>query len=179
MPVWIVKNKTYNIDSFQAVYLGSLTFGAYDDKILEHLHWLQDQFGPVLGEAVRGAGGLDLKEIMERGFQMGDECHTRFAAATTIFAREMMPHIIAADFDKKTLRSVGQFPAKKDNDWFFGSLMMPACKVMMESAKGIKNSSIVVTLARNGVECGLRVSGLGDQWFTGPADPNPQGILYH
>ena len=26
MPVWIVKNKTYNIDSFQAVYLGSLTY---------------------------------------------------------------------------------------------------------------------------------------------------------
>src|SRR5207245_7500254 len=33
------------------------------------------------------------------------------------------------------------------------------------------------TMARNGTDFGIRVSGLGDQWFTGPAE-TPQGLFF-
>ncbi|WP_117245397.1 oxamate carbamoyltransferase subunit AllG family protein, partial [Klebsiella pneumoniae] len=39
----------------------------------------------------------------------------------------------------------------------------------MDAAHGIEYSTVVTTMARNGVEFGLRISGLPGQWFTGPA----------
>ena len=48
--------------------------------------------------------------------------------------------------------------------------MMGACKVMMDSARGIKYSTIVTAMTRNGVDFGIKVSGLGDKWFLGPAE---------
>jgi len=41
---------------------------------------------------------------------------------------------------------------------------------MVDPAKNIEYSTVVTTFCRNGVEFGIRVSGLGDRWFTGPAD---------
>ncbi|MBM3011451.1 DUF1116 domain-containing protein, partial [Citrobacter freundii] len=46
---------------------------------------------------------------------------------------------------------------------------MAMCKADMDAAHGIENSTLVTTMARNGVEFGLRISGLTGQWFTGPA----------
>jgi Protein of unknown function (DUF1116) len=64
---------------------------------------------------------------------------------------------------------------------------MAACKLMLDSAKGFPGSSMVTAMARNGVNFGIQVSGLGDQWFEAraatinglyfsgysPADANP------
>lgn len=36
--------------------------------------------------------------------------------------------------------------------------------------KGVKYSTLVYTMARNGTEFGIRVAGLGDRWFTAPAE---------
>ncbi len=55
------------------------------------------------------------------------------------------------------------------NDHFFLNLSMPACKCSVDPAMNIEGSSLVVTMARNGTEFGIRVSGLGDRWYTGPA----------
>lgn len=40
---------------------------------------------------------------------------------------------------------------------------------MLDAGGGIPGSTIVTTIARNGTEVGLRVSGLGSRWFTAPA----------
>ncbi|MDQ3094783.1 MAG: DUF1116 domain-containing protein, partial [Actinomycetota bacterium] len=55
------------------------------------------------------------------------------------------------------------------NDHFFLNLVMPACKLMTVAASGIPGSTVVTTMARNGTDFGIQVSGLGDEWFTGPA----------
>ena len=47
--------------------------------------------------------------------------------------------------------------------------MMASCKAMMDPAKNIEYSTIVTAMARNGVDFGIQVSGLGNEWFTGPA----------
>ncbi|MGZ8647162.1 MAG: oxamate carbamoyltransferase subunit AllG family protein, partial [Solirubrobacteraceae bacterium] len=46
---------------------------------------------------------------------------------------------------------------------------LPAAKATADAAAGIDRSSIVVAMARNGTEFGVRLSGTGDRWFTGPS----------
>lgn len=54
---------------------------------------------------------------------------------------------------------------------------MGAAKATMDAAHGIKNSTIVTTMSRNGVDFGIRVSGLGDKWFTAPS-PKVDGVYF-
>ena len=46
---------------------------------------------------------------------------------------------------------------------------MCAAKAAARAIEGIAGCTVVSTMARNGVEFGIRVAGLGDRWFTGPA----------
>jgi hypothetical protein len=48
---------------------------------------------------------------------------------------------------------------------------------MCDAAAGIEGSTIVSTMARNGTDFGLRVSGLGGRWFTAPAQV-PDGLYF-
>jgi hypothetical protein len=41
--------------------------------------------------------------------------------------------------------------------------------VSLDAAHGVAGSSLVTAMSRNGVEFGIRVSGLGERWFTAPA----------
>ncbi len=47
----------------------------------------------------------------------------------------------------------------------------------MDAAHGVPWSSLVTTMARNGTEFGIRVSGLGDRWFTGPCREPVRALL--
>jgi hypothetical protein len=40
---------------------------------------------------------------------------------------------------------------------------------MTQAGHNVEGSTIVTVMARNGTDIGIRVSGLGDQWFTAPA----------
>src|SRR5512143_1940943 len=46
---------------------------------------------------------------------------------------------------------------------------MPAMKAMLLPAENIPGCTLVTTMARNGTDWGIRVSGLGERWFTAPA----------
>jgi hypothetical protein len=54
---------------------------------------------------------------------------------------------------------------------------MAACKSMLDAAHGVAASSMVTAMARNGVDFGIRVSGLGERWFTAPA-PVVNGLYF-
>jgi len=54
---------------------------------------------------------------------------------------------------------------------------MAACKSIADGLRDIPHSTIVTAMSRNGVEFGLRVSGLGAAWFTAPA-PVPDGLYF-
>ncbi len=56
------------------------------------------------------------------------------------------------------------------NDHFFLNLTMPACKAATDPNAFIKYSTVVSVMARNGTEFGIQVAGLGDKWFTAPAE---------
>ncbi len=98
---------------------------------------------------------------------MGDEGHNRNRAGTSLLIRELAPHIVLLDEDREKISKVLAF--LHTNDHFFLNLTMPSCKCTVDAAAGIEGSSVIVTMARNGTDFGIRVSGLGDRWFTGPA----------
>ena len=75
--------------------------------------------------------------------------------------------VIEAGYSVEQQREVFEFVAS--SDYFSGPTWMAMCKAAMDAAHGIEYSTVVTTMARNGVEFGLRVSGLPGQWFTGPA----------
>jgi Protein of unknown function (DUF1116) len=54
------------------------------------------------------------------------------------------------------------------NDQFFLDMLMAGAKVIADAGRGVPGSSVVVCMARNGVELGIQVSGLPDRWFTAP-----------
>src|SRR5678815_5938686 len=55
--------------------------------------------------------------------------------------------------------------------------VMAACKAMADAGHGVEGSTLVSTMARNGTDFGIRVSGLGGRWFTGPSAV-PQGLYF-
>jgi hypothetical protein len=63
------------------------------------------------------------------------------------------------------------------NDHFFLNVAMATCKSMLDAAANIGASSMVVAMARNGTDFGIRLSGTGARWFTAPA-PFLDGLFF-
>ncbi len=170
MPVWIVENKTYGNRAYCTLNEGLgkvLRYGAFSQEVIERLQWMADELAPILSKALAQYGELDMKSLISQALQMGDEGHNRNRAGTSLFIREIVPHLVTLDEPRSKLRKVLEF--LNSNDHFFLNLTMPTCKATLDPAANIQGSSIIVAMARNGTEFGIRVSGLGDRWFTGPA----------
>ena len=105
--------------------------------------------------------------------QMGDEGHNRNRAGTLMLLRELLPDLVETA-PAEALGAIVRFVA--GNDHFFLNLVMPAGKLQTSAAAGIDGSSVVTTMARNGTDFGIQVSGLGERWFTGPAQV-PEGLV--
>ncbi len=170
MPVWVLENKTFNNKAYCTLNEGLgkvLRYGAYSEEVMERLHWIADELAPILSRTLELVGEVDMKTMIAQALQMGDEGHNRNRAGTSLFIREIAPFLVTLDEDRTKLRKVLEF--LNSNDHFFLNLTMPSCKCTLDPASGIEGSSVITTMARNGVEFGIRVSGLGDRWFTGPA----------
>ncbi len=179
MPVFIIENDTYGNKSYANVNEGLgkvLRFGANHPDVIERLNYIKNEFYPVLQKAVRLSGGVDLRNLTAQGLSMGDECHNRNKATTALLLRDLLPFFFDTGFPEKQIKRAIMFI--RDNEHFYLNLSMAACKCTMDAAHGIPNSSIVTTMARNGVEFGIRISGTPeDQWFTGPAQ-TVNGLLF-
>jgi hypothetical protein len=151
-----------------------LRYGAYSDEVIERLRWMSDVLGPALAVAVRAAGPIDITAIVGQMVQMGDEGHNRNRAGTLMFLREVLPSLIGSGLPADDVAEVARFIA--GNDHFFLNLVMPCGKLMGDAASGVPGSSVVTAMCRNGTDFGIRVSGTGDAWFTGPAGM-PEGLF--
>ena len=179
MPVHIVENRTFGNRSYSTVNEGLgkvLRFGANSQDVLDRLNYIKNEFLPVMGKVVELAGGVDLKNLTAQGLSMGDECHNRNKATTALLLRDLLPYFMEADFPQKAKDKALLF--LRDNEHYYLNLSMAACKCTLDAAHGIPHSTIVTTMARNGVEFGIRVSGMPeDRWFTGPAQ-QVEGLLF-
>ncbi|MGW5242017.1 oxamate carbamoyltransferase subunit AllG family protein [Monashia sp. NPDC004114] len=155
-----------------------LRYGAYGPEVIDRLRWMNSVLGPILQQAVRArvdrSGAIDIKAIIAQMLQMGDEGHNRNRAGSLMLLRELLPTMITADASSTDIAEAVRFSGA--NEHFFLNLGMPACKLSTLAAHGIPGSSVVTTMARNGTDFGIRVSGTGDEWFTGPAN-TPEGLF--
>lgn len=168
MPVFVVKNESHNNTAFARVVEDKVQFGDYGDEAVESLRFWRDKVSGAISIAAHKAGGIDLKSIIAKALFRGDELHNRPVAASSLFANIILSNLIEDGMDHKELLPVAKLLT--GNEIFFLGLSMGACKATMDAAHGIDYSTLVTVMARNGVEFGIKVSGLGDEWFTGPAN---------
>ena len=170
MPVFIVENENGGNTAFATMNEGLgkvLRYGAYGDDVIERLRWMENVLFPVLAGALDSAGPVDLKQIIAQALHMGDEVHNRNRAATSLLYRALAPGIVRSAPDKDSAAETLDFI--DGNDHFFLNLSMAASKASLDAARGIRGSSLVTALSRNGVDFGIQLAGTGDEWFTGPA----------
>lgn len=178
MPVWIIENSTYGNKAFATLNEGLgkvLRYGAFSTEVIERLNWMRDELYPILRDAIEMKGYIDLRSLIAQALQMGDECHNRNKAITSLFYREIAPFVIRTKFSDSQKAKVLEFI--NSNDHFGLNLSMPACKSIMEPAEGIPKSTVITTMARNGVEFGIKVSAFKDIWFTAPS-PRVRGLYF-
>ena len=171
MPVFIVENATYQVRAYatQNEGLGKvLRYGAMGEEVYQRLHWMEEVLFPTLSRAIDSIpGGIDLKNIIAQALFMGDECHNRNRAGTSLFMREIAPALVRTQKDPEQTAKVFEFMI--NNDHFFLNLSMPAGKATLLPAENIPGSTIVTVMARNGTDFGIRIANQPEQWFTAQA----------
>ena len=180
MAVFVVENETGSNRAYCTMNEGIgkvLRFGAYDEEVVNRLRWMRDVLGPVLGKALRSMeNGLAINPLIAKAIAMGDEFHQRNIAASLVFLKEVAPIITAMDdISEKDRYDVIKFLA--DTDQFFLNIMMATGKAVMDDARKGTDGTIVTAMCRNGYEFGIRIAGMGDEWFTGPVN-TPQGLYF-
>jgi hypothetical protein len=178
MPVFIVENQTDGNRAYCTMNEGIgavLRFGANGPEVINRLRWMRDVLGPTLSEAMRNREPLNVNVLVAKAIAMGDEFHQRNIAASLAFLKELSPSIVKLDINQKDKEDVIQFLA--DTDQFFLNIMMASAKAVMDGARQIQEGTIVTAMCRNGDEFGIRISGMGDQWFTGPVN-TPKGLYF-
>ncbi|MDI3405257.1 YlbE family protein [Streptomyces cavernicola] len=171
MYMHVVHNETYGNTAYTNLseqMAKILRMGANDESVIERLVWMRDVLGPMLKEAMEIGGPIDLRLLLSQALHMGDECHNRNIAGTVLLQQALAPSLLQTSFTTEQKKEVFDFIAS--SDYFSGPTWMALAKAALDAAHGIPGSTVVTTMARNGVEFGIRVSGLaGNQWFTGPA----------
>lgn len=179
MKVYVVENAEHGNKSFSNLNEGYgkvLRYGAYSDDVLKKLRWMNEVLGSALADALAQSNGIDLRALIAEALHMGDEGHNRNKAGSLIYLKLISPLIAKVVNDEAVESEVLQFIG--DNALSVLNPVMAACKAMTDAAHGVECSTIVTTMARNGTDFGIRVSGLGEkQWFTAPAEV-PIGLFF-
>lgn len=178
MAVYVVENKTHGNRAYSNLNEGYgkvLRYGAYSEEVQKRLRWMHEVMAPLLAAAIEASGGLDIRALLAEALHMGDEGHNRNKAGSILYTKQLAPHVAAAAAEPDTAAAVIQ--ALGDNALSVLNPVMAACKAMTDAAHGVEESTIVTTMARNGAEFGIRVSGLGARWFTAPS-PRPAGLYF-
>ena len=179
MPMIVVENVTHGNRAYCNLNEGIgkvMRFGAYGQEVLDRHRWMKESLGPALNDALKlFDNGIDLTALMAQAITMGDEFHQRNIAASALLLRTLSPKLILLDRSKAEMEKIFSFLSVTDQ--FFLNVAMAFCKAIMDSAAQIKEGTIVTAMTRNGKEFGIKVSGLGDQWFTAPVN-TPQGLFF-
>lgn len=167
MAVFIVENLTHGNKAYSGMNEGRgkvLRMGAYSQDVIDRMKWLNDVYAPTMDAALKAAGGVDIRTLVGKALHMGDDGHNRLDAASILFTTNLAPHITRVAKNPETAAEVLRFMG--ENALTILNPVMAACKTMADAGANVEGSTVVTVMARNGTDWGLRVSGLGDRWFT-------------
>ncbi len=170
MPVHVLYddiNNNYAYCNINEGLGGVLRFGKNSPDVIEKLLWIKDEFYPVLKEALSIGEDIDIRNIIYQALNMGDECHNRNKAATSLFYKEISKKVLLTNFSNEKKLKVLEYIS--GNDHYFLNLSMPYCKLATIAGNNIKYSSIVSIMSRNGYEFGIKLNGM-DEWFVHQAN---------
>lgn len=171
MAVQVFENKAHGNKAYCPVPEGMggklLRYGAYNPEVIENLTWIATEFREVMHAALSKSDGIDTRALQFQALHMGDEGHNRNKAGTSMLLRALFPLLLDSGMPLDKIKRTTEFI--NGNDGYFLSISMPSSKLCLDVAHNVEHSSMVTAMCRNGVEFGIRVSGLGDEWFTGPA----------
>lgn len=175
-PVYVVTDEHSGLTTHAPLNQGSGSvpwFGADDEAAVERLRFLRDAVGPVVGEAIRAKGPIDILSLAGQGIPMGDDVHMRTQATTNLLLRDLLPHLVASSNERAA--EVATFLSA--NHLMFLNVAMAAAKNLTSWAGEVEGSSIVTTMARNGTTYGIRLPG-HDTWFLTDAPPVRDALFY-
>ncbi|MCF1504000.1 DUF1116 domain-containing protein [Afifella sp. H1R] len=179
MPVLVVRNANQGNFAYCNLNEGIgkvMRFGAFEGEVQTRLAWMRDVLAPVLSEALnRNSDGLELSAIMSQAITMGDEFHQRNIAASALLLKALAADIAIGSASAADKEEVLRFLERTDQ--FFLNVAMAYCKCVMDAGHAVGEGSIVTAMTRNGRDFGIRVSGLGKQWFTAPVN-TPVGLFF-
>jgi hypothetical protein len=178
MPVWIVREAASGHLTFCNLNEGLgkvLRFGANNAEVIDRLKWMAGVLRTTLEQTLIETGPIEVKPLIAQALHMGDEVHNRNAAATSLLLKRLAPAMLRSRASRDDVAAAIGFIAR--NDHFFLNVSMAACKAMLDAARGHAGSSMVVAMARNGVDFGVQLAGTGDRWFTSPA-PVVDGLYF-
>jgi hypothetical protein len=171
--VYVVENKTFGNRAFCRQVEGAQQFGDFSEGALDGLRKWRDVFAPSLRAALKADGELPLKPIITQALQMGDELHNRHSASSALFGNAMAIGLAKADIPRQN--HIQTLYLLRNHNLIFLGLAMAAGKAIADPARDVDYSTMVTAMCRNGTEFGIRVSGLGDEWFTAQA-PFVEGL---
>lgn len=165
--VYVVENQTHGIKCFSNLNEGRgkvLRMGAYSQDVLDKLRWMETTLGPTVKVALEAMGGIDIRAVLAKALHMGDDGHNRLDAASVLWTTQLAPWIAKTAKDTATAFEVIKFLG--ENALSILNPVMAGCKTMTAAGHNVEGSTIVTIMSRNGTDWGIKVSGLGDKWFT-------------
>lgn len=177
LPVLVLEDRTNGKRAFHFLMEGfgrTLILGMCDEEVLARLRWFRDDLGPALDDAIRAVGGIDVGAVIAEALRRGDELHNRNAAATSMLAERLAPGFVRAGVDADL--QAAAFRLLGENPQFFVAASLAATRLALDAADGIDGSSLLTAVGANGRDCGIKVAGLGERWFTAPAEV-PEGVF--
>jgi hypothetical protein len=173
-PVVVLEDRANGNRAFHFLMEGfgkTLILGMYDDDVRDRLLWIRDELAPALDAAISALGGIDCRALMAEALRRGDELHNRNAAATSMLAELLAPVVDAPAAVRRRI-----FDFIRGNSQFFVAVSLAASRLALDAGHGVDGSSLVTAVGANGRDCGIKVSGLGDEWFVAPAEI-PEGVF--
>ena len=178
MLVYVLENETHGNMAYSNLNEGYgkvLRYGAFSEEVIEKLKWMNDVMGPVLKSAIESHDGIDIRALLAESLHMGDEGHNRNKAGSILFTSKLAHRIAKVAENSAEEAEILKFLG--DNALSVLNPVMAACKAMADAGSGVEGSTVVTTMARNGTDFGIWVSGLGDEWFTAPVE-QPDGLYF-
>jgi hypothetical protein len=132
------------------------------DDELAHLRWINGPFARTL------RGALDepiaILSLADAGLAGGDDCHGRTGVATAEIAARLERRWTGVD-----AQACRDFVSRAPS--FFLNIWMAASKSMLDAARGIAESSVIIAAGGNGKAFGIQIAAAPGIWFTAPANP--------